>query len=380
VSTTSPGSAMPLRQAAGQVLVVGLEGPELSALETAWLRLLKPGGVILFRRNIESADQTHALLQAARQTVDSPLLRCIDVEGGSVDRLRDLIAPMPSPFAVAATHKQVLFEKHGSLIGQEVRMLGLNTTFAPVLDLRTAASEKVMTTRVVGDASQVIRYATQFLDGLAQQGVLGCGKHFPGLGSGQVDSHHATPLITKPFDSLWKEDLLPYRRLAKQLPMVMISHAAYSAALPGATPPYGTASLPGGEPSSISYYWIAEILIRTIGYKGLIVSDDMEMGGILSYMGIAEAAVRSVTRGMHVVEICRDPALVFAAYEALLHEAESSRAFARLLRRAAARVQDFKTEMLKSDTLPPAPTTGAVNKLRGAVESFTAQVAKAGPA
>jgi beta-N-acetylhexosaminidase len=355
---------MTLRQAAGQVLVVGLEGTQLSPLETAWLRLLRPGGVILFRRNIESAAQTHALLHSIQQAVESPMLRCIDVEGGSVDRLRDLIAPMPSPFAVAATNKPALFKRHGSLIGQEVHLLGFNTAFAPVLDLRTDASAPVMTTRVVsGDPAQVIRYATNFLEGLAEQGVLGSGKHFPGLGSGQVDSHHFTPTITKPLNLLWKEDLLPYRELAKKLPMVMISHASYSAAVP--------------EPASVSAYWITEVLVREIGYQGLIVSDDMEMGGILKYMGIADAAIRSLAAGMHVVEICRDPALVFAAYEALLREAESSPAFARVLRRAAARAQAFHTTHLKKDALPPAPTAVAVNKMRNAVQKFTEQVAKA---
>jgi beta-N-acetylhexosaminidase len=355
---------MTLRQAAGQVLVVGVEGTQLSTLETAWLRLLRPGGVILFRRNIESAAQTHALLHSTRHAVESPMLRCIDVEGGSVDRLRDLIAPMPSPFAVAATNKPALFKKHGGLIGQEVHLLGFNTAFAPVLDLRTDASEPVMTTRVVsGDPAQVIRYATNFLDGLAGHGVLGSGKHFPGLGSGQVDSHHFTPTITKPLNLLWKEDLLPYRELARKLPMVMISHASYSAAVP--------------EPASVSAYWISEVLVREIGYQGLIVSDDMEMGGILKHMGIADAAIRSLAAGMHVVEICRDPALVFAAYEALLHEAESSPAFARVLRRAAVRAQAFHTTHLKKDALPPAPTAVAVNKMRGAVEKFTEQVAKA---
>jgi beta-N-acetylhexosaminidase len=357
-------SSMTLRQAAGQVLVVGVEGTQLSTLETAWLRLLRPGGVILFRRNIESAAQTHALLHSTRHAVESPMLRCIDVEGGSVDRLRDLIAPMPSPFAVAATNKPALFKKHGGLIGQEVHLLGFNTAFAPVLDLRTDASEPVMTTRVVsGDPAQVIRYATNFLDGLAGHGVLGSGKHFPGLGSGQVDSHHFTPTITKPLNLLWKEDLLPYRELARKLPMVMISHASYSAAVP--------------EPASVSAYWISEVLVREIGYQGLIVSDDMEMGGILKHMGIADAAIRSLAAGMHVVEICRDPALVFAAYEALLHEAESSPAFARVLRRAAVRAQAFHTTHLKKDALPPAPTAVAVNKMRGAVEKFTEQVAKA---
>jgi beta-N-acetylhexosaminidase len=356
---------MTLREAAGQVLIVGLEGPQLSALESAWLRMLRPGGVILFRRNIETATQTYELVRSAMQAAEQPLLRCIDVEGGTVDRLRDLMAPMPSPFAVAATNKTALFELHGSLIGQEVRMLGLNTTFAPVLDLRTAASEPVMTTRVVsGDPHQITRYAGHFLRGLAQHNVLGCGKHFPGLGSGQVDSHHATPAISKPFDLLWQEDLLPYRLLARQLPMVMVSHAAYSVS--------------GPEPASISSYWIKKVLLKKIGYKGLIVSDDMEMGGILNYTGIAEATVRSLQAGMEVVEICRDPALVFAAYEAVLREAEGSPAFARLLRRAASKVRAVAAARPKR--LPPAPTGTGIQRMQAAVERLRTLVAKAGPA
>jgi len=309
--------------------------------------------------------QTHALAQAAAQVVDHPLLRCMDVEGGTVDRLRDLLAPMPSPLAVAATNQPDLFEKHGNLIAQEVRLLGLNTTFAPVLDLRTPASEPVMTSRVVsGDPDQVIRYARYFLRGLARQGVLGCGKHFPGLGSGQVDSHHATPVIDKPLAGLWKDDLLPYRQLAKQLPMVMVSHATYSASVP--------------EPASVSAYWIREILIREIGYQGLIVSDDMEMGGILKYTGMAEAAVQALAAGTHVVEICRNPALVFAAYEAVLREAEASPAFARRLRNAAAKTAAVAAAAPQS--LPPSPTDAAVKRMQTAVGVFTRQVAKAGPA
>jgi beta-N-acetylhexosaminidase len=238
----------------------------------------------------------------------------------------------------------------------------LNTTFAPVLDLRTPASEKVMTTRVVsGDPALVIQYASHFVKGLTQQGVLGCGKHFPGLGSGQVDSHHATPAISKPLDQLWREDLLPYRQLAKVLPMVMISHASYPAAVP--------------EPASISGYWIREVLVRELGYDGLIVSDDMEMGGILKYTRMGEAAVASIAAGTHLVEICHNPALIFAAYEALLREAEGSPSFARLLRRAAAKVG-----AVAARPLPSSPTNAAVNRMRTAVERFSQQVAKAGGA
>ncbi len=350
-----------LREAAGQVLLVGLEGPQLTALESAWLRLLRPAGVILFRRNIESAAQTHALLKATRDMAAGPQLRCIDVEGGTVDRLRDLIAPMPSPFAVASTNKPALFRKHGELIGHEVRLLGCNTTFAPVLDLRTPSSQTVMTTRVVSaDPRTVVAYASEFLAGLAQEGVLGSGKHFPGLGSGAVDSHHATPTIVTPLATLWKEDLLPYRRLARLLPMIMVSHASYPQAVP--------------EPASISAYWITEVLLREIKYGGLIISDDMEMGGILTYMGMAEAAVRAIAAGTHVVEICRDPALIFAAYEALLREAEQSKAFARTLLRAAATVMAFKARRLKRDALPPPPSARAVEKIRAAVQKFSERV------
>ncbi len=327
-------ASLTLRRAAGEVLIAGLEGPSLSAVEAAWLKLIRPGGIILFRRNVESAGQVLALLKSSNEAIDEPLLRCIDVEGGTVDRLRDLTAPMPSAAAVAASGDAKLFAEHGRLIGHELRTLGLNVTFAPVLDLRTASSESVMNTRVVSSkAGEVVRYARHFLLGLAREGVLGCGKHFPGLGSGRVDSHHATPSIEKHFRSLWEEDLLPYRKLA--LPLVMVSHAAYPQ------------TRGGSEPASISRFWITEILAKKIGFEGLVVSDDMEMGGILSQTNLGDAVIRSLLAGVHLIEICRDPALVLTAYEALLSEAEKSPAFDRKLRLSALTVRKFKEKRLK---------------------------------
>jgi beta-N-acetylhexosaminidase len=294
------------------------------------------------------------------------MLRCIDVEGGTVDRLRDAIAPMPSPFAVAATNDPALFEKHGSLIGHEVRLLGFNTTFAPVLDLRTEASAAVLTTRVVSaDPAQVIRYATHFLEGLKKEHVLGCGKHFPGLGSGQVDSHHVTPVITKSFERLWEEDMLPYRQLATQLPMVMVSHAAYSVS--------------GNDPASVSSYWLMEILAHKIGYQGLIVSDDMEMGGILNYVSNAEATVLALIRGTEVVEICRNPVLVLEAYEAVLRHAEGSPGFAAVLQQAALKVQKV-AEAANPKRPSPSPSPTVVKRMQNEIHRFAEQVAKTDPA
>src|SRR5262249_36753244 len=142
------GMSTTLRNQVGKLIIAGLEGPELTATERAWLKLIRPGGVILFRRNIEEPGQTFELLREATEITGAPTFRCVDPEGGLADRLRDLIAPMPSPAAVYATRKPVLFKKHGQLIAQEARSLGFNTVFAPVLDLALPASAGVMRTRV----------------------------------------------------------------------------------------------------------------------------------------------------------------------------------------------------------------------------------------
>ena len=285
---------MILRKQVGRLIIAGLEGAALSAVEKSWLRIVQPSGVILFRRNIEEARQVFTLLNDAA-SASGPLFRCVDLEGGLVDRFRDLIAPMPSAAAVASSRKRANFTKHGRLIGREASALGFNVAFAPVLDLALPESRSVMRTRTFFDhAEGVMKYASEFLKGLGAEGVLGCGKHFPGLGAGNLDSHHATPVINQSWDQLWREDIQPYRELRSKLPMVMVSHASY--------PRAGDAL-----PASVSRYWITDVLVKRIRYRGLIISDDMEMGGILLQMPIEEAAVGAVAAGTHLIEICKDP-------------------------------------------------------------------------
>ena len=145
--------------------------------------------------------------------------------------------------------------------------MGFNVDFAPVLDLAFEASHSVMGSRAVSaDPRQTVAYAKEFLTGLRAENVLGCGKHFPGLGEGQLDSHHELPVIEKPLKKLWSEDLVPYRTLRRQLPFVMISHAAYPQVTGDRTP------------ASLSKIWITDILRKRIGYRNLIASDDLEMG------------------------------------------------------------------------------------------------------
>jgi beta-N-acetylhexosaminidase len=350
-----------LRQQVGQLIIAGVEGPELTALERAWLKLVRPGGVILFRRNIEQAAQVTALLREATEIAGSPLFRCVDLEGGLVDRLRDLIAPIPSPAAVFATGKRANFVKHGRLIAREAKALGFNVALAPVLDLGLPVSSAVMRTRVVSpEPDDVVEYASAFVDGLDAEGVSGCGKHFPGLGGGKLDSHEAMPLIDRTWKQLWDEDLAVFRAMAPRLPMMMVAHAAYP-------------QIRDAVPASISSYWISTVLRKRMGFNGLVVSDDMEMGGILTQASMEEAAVKAVLAGTDVIEICKDPALVLRAYEALLAEAERSAAFRRRVETAAQRVIECKDRYLDA-AMPRIASASQIEKLRASVKKFSQDV------
>ena len=351
-----------IRQAAGSLLVVGLSGMELTGLERAWLKLVRPSGVILFRRNITEAKQTRALLADATSFCNPASLRCVDIEGGTVDRLRDAVAPMPSAQAVAQTGNAKLMRSHGELIAREALAFGFNTTLAPVLDLALPASAAVMGARAASqNPVEVAAYARAFLAGLADHGVVGCGKHFPGLGGGTLDSHHETPAISRSFAQLWREDLMPYRILALELPMIMVNHATYPE------------TRSKDQPATASSYWVTSILRKKLGYKGLIFSDDMEMGGILKYAPMEEAALLAMRAGMHLMEICHSPELILRAYESLVSEAERSAAFRKLVLERAAEAERLRQATF-SAPVSPELSAKQLGSLRSSVAKFLAEV------
>src|SRR5262249_26858193 len=154
------------------------------------------------------------------------------------------------------------------------------------------------------------------LRGLKSAKVLGCGKHFPGLGEANLDTHHELPSIAKSWKKLWAEDLLPYRRLRREIPFVMVAHASYPAVTKDKLP------------ASLSRKWMTDILRKKIGYRGLIVSDDLEMGGVLAAGSIEEVAVETLRAGADIFLVCHNQELVWRSYEAVLREAERNRKFA----------------------------------------------------
>ena len=356
-----------LRQAAGSLLVVGLGGTELTALERAWLRLIRPGGVILFKRNVVDARQTRALLNEATGLGARHAVRCVDVEGGTVNRLRDALAPMPSAQAVCAavlkTGKTAIACEFGELVARCVKAFGFNTTLAPVVDLALPESAAVLGTRPpAADAADVIRFARAFLAGLALHDVVGCGKHFPGLGGASSDTHFETPSISRNWEELWAEDLLPYRDLHRQMPMIMMNHAAYPK------------TRGKNMPASASSYWITKVLRKQIGYRGIILSDDLEMGGILKFLPVDEAAVAAIRAGSDLLEICHSTELILRSYDALIREAERSQAFRHLLL-AAARLTAQKRRRLYAAGVTPPSSEKHLNTLRTRSDRFRDKIA-----
>jgi beta-N-acetylhexosaminidase len=347
----------------GQLLDVGFDGLEMSPRLFDLLTRLQPAGVILFARNIASAQQTHKLLKDCQSCVREPLFTCVDMEGGRVDRFRKITGPAPSAAEVFASGSLQFYRKHGEIIGKACRAMGFNVDFAPVLDLALEASRSVMSSRSVSDnPKEVIKYAREFLDGLAAAGVIGSGKHFPGLGEGNLDSHHDLPVIEKSLKRLWEEDLVPYRTLRRELPMVLVSHANF---------PMVTHDK---LPASLTRKWITGVLRDKMRYQGLIVSDDLEMGGILETAAIDDAAVGFIRAGGDLCLICHQQEFVEQAFETMRRTFESDARFRSRVQESTGRIAAFKRKHLKLLRMPASPSQEKVERISRQLWEFSERV------
>ena len=347
----------------GQLLVMGFDGTSISPPLARLLARVQPAGVILFARNIVNAQQTHRLLKDCQAQVEHPLFAMVDLEGGKVDRFRQVMGPTPSAADVFATHDPKLYRRHGEIIGRTVRALGFNTDLAPVLDLAFDASRAVMSTRAVSERPRAVTaYARAFLAGLHAARTIGAGKHFPGLGEGRLDSHHELPVIGKSFPKLWAEDLLPYRSMKHELPMVLVSHANYPAVSKDKLP------------ASLAKKWITDVLRRRIGYRGLILSDDLEMGGVLKAAPVEQAAVEFVRAGGDLCLVCHERQAVESAFAALESEYARDAKFRRRANESIARIARFKRQHARRLRMGPAPSEETIARLSRQLWEFSERV------
>jgi beta-N-acetylhexosaminidase len=311
---------------------VGLRGAELGPDEAKALERLRPGGVTLFLRNIRDAAQVQRLNRALSETVHPAPFIAVDQEGGRVSRLDGILEEIPPAAVWAARRDPGLVAACAHAVGTGLRALGFSVNFAPVVDLSLPGEPNGIGDRGYGrDRRLVARLAHAYLRGLRAAGVAGCLKHFPGHGSARVDSHEALPRIDRDRPTLWREDLFPYRCLARLSPMVMVAHAHYPSIM-GESP----------WPASLSRIMVQRLLRGWLRFQGLVLTDDLQMGGVPIRHDPERVARRAVEAGNDVLLYCRPGDHAWRAHRALVEEAASRPAFARRVRRAAERILALK--------------------------------------
>jgi beta-N-acetylhexosaminidase len=346
-----------LRHDIGQLLWIGFESPSMDADLERRLGAGEAGAVILFRRNLVEtgpaqggAAQIDAAalvalnrsLHAAADASGERLLISVDQEGGRVQRIGAPATrwpPMHRLAGVADARAEDLARRMGAVMGRELAALGFDIDFAPVLDVHTNPANPVIGDRAFAtEPEAAARRALAFAAGLAEAGVLACGKHFPGHGDTDQDSHMVLPCLRHGLDRLRQVELAPFARAAAAgVPMIMTAHVVFEALDPDI-------------PATLSRRALGDVLRGELAYRGLVVSDDLDMKAIADTIGVAEAAVRAVEAGCDALLLCQDRAHQDAAFEALVRAAEKSPALRARIGQAAAAVR-----RLKQAAPPPRP-------------------------
>lgn len=319
--------------ALGQLLLSGVPGPVLDADSAAAFRRIQPGGFILFGRNIQSPGQLRKLLDDLRDVSKVEPIITIDQEGGRVSRLRLIGHEPPNANQLRDKNNPELISRHGRITGELLRMFGFNFDLCPVLDISfDDDADNSLRGRCYGhDAAQVIRNAALFNDGMRATGVLSCGKHFPGYSRAPLDAHHELPVISLTREELEAHELSVFRHFSKQVDAMMIGHGLF--------PGLGAGDLC----SSLSSKIIRDLLNTDLGFEGLVLTDDLDMGAILNHHGLEETIRLAVTAGNDMAMICHR---VDCVEEALRHLHQVPAAD---LERAEQKVAQFKRKLVAPD-------------------------------
>ena len=352
-----------VRDDIGQLLWVGFASTTAPPELRARLDAGRVGVSILFKRNLVIEPTTHggvtvdtidldALVELNRDLHrtapdGTPALIAVDQEGGVVQRMRAPAThwpPMRAHDGFAAPDDETIAEQVGTALGQELRAVGFDIDFAPVLDVHTNPANPIIGDRAFGtEPETAARRALAFARGLDAAGILSCGKHFPGHGDTSTDSHLELPRIDHAWERLERVELLPFQRAAAaKLPMLMTAHVVFAA-------------LDATRPATLSEQVITGLLRNRIGYQGVIVSDDLDMKAIAAHMGADVAAVAAIRAGCDVLLLCRDEQHQADAEAALHREAERDSELRRRIGESAARVRAMKKAHVANQARRPAP-------------------------
>jgi beta-N-acetylhexosaminidase len=291
----------------GQLILTGVPGYELDSQTAAMFHRIQPGGFILFGRNIQSAAQLRRLIDDLRDLSEIEPIITIDQEGGRVSRLRLIGNEPPNAQQLRDRADVSLVTRHGEITGRLLRLFGFNLDLCPVLDISfDDHADNSLRGRCYGkNVEQVVELAGAFNDGLRGEGILSCGKHFPGYSAATVDAHHDLPTINRSRADLDEEELAVFRRFVGEVDSMMICHGWYPA------------FNPAKRPASLSREIVTQLLREELHYDGLIMTDDLDMGAILNEYGLDETIRLAITAGNDWVMICHRVAQIERVHSVL---------------------------------------------------------------
>lgn len=324
------------REAIGQLFMLGLEGTTPSKALEGFIRDLNPGGVILFTRNLGSPEEIATLIDSLQAASRTPLFVAIDQEGGKVARLQPPFTRWPGAETVGAAGSIELTQAIGASIGKELMAVGINMNMAPVLDVLTNPANPVMAGRSFGsDPHTVAEQGIAFFRGLANQGVVAVGKHFPGHGDTMVDSHLALPIVPYDLNRLAAMELMPFSQaIGAGIPALMTAHLLIPALDPK-------------QPATLSRRILTDLLRDQLGFHGLVVSDDLLMQGIADTTPPGEAAIRVFEAGGDLALICHDEGAQRQAFDVVVEAVETGRLSETTFRMSYDRIMKAKAQHLR---------------------------------
>jgi beta-N-acetylhexosaminidase len=282
------------RDSLGQLILTGVPAFELDSKTAALFRRVQPGGFILFGRNIQSAAQLRKLIDDLRDLSDIEPIITIDQEGGRVSRLRLIGNEPPNAQQLRDRDDVSLVRRHGEITGRLLRLFGFNLDLCPVLDISfDDEADNSLRGRCYGKSvEQVVRLASAFNDAMRGEGILSCGKHFPGYSAATVDAHHDLPKIERSRAELDAGELAVFKHFTPTIDSMMICHGWY--------PAFNAMK----RPASLSREIVTNLLREEFQYDGLIMTDDLDMGAILNEYGLEETIRLAIEAGNDWVMIC----------------------------------------------------------------------------
>ena len=288
---------MNLEQRVGQQLVVGVPGTALTDELAQHLRIIRPGGFIPFASNFQSPEQFRALIASLHEVCDRQLVVMVDHEGGRVVRFGSGMTRFPDALTVGQTRRPAEVLQQGLIEGRELKALGVDVNLAPCVDVLVEGADPVIGTRSYGsDPRQVTAMGVARIQGLQQARVAACAKHFPGIGAVPRDPHVDLPTVDVDWEEIRRVHLVPFvDAIEAGVATIMSSHVCYPAL-----------GLAPDLPATFSSRLIRALLRQELGFNGVILSDDLEMGALRNLCTIGEAAVRAVEAGHDLVLICSE--------------------------------------------------------------------------